>query len=64
MELTLSDEEREFLLKILEQRDQELSGEIAHTDHREFKEGLRRDKKFLESLVYRLRETAVLAPHV
>ncbi len=59
MELTLSAEEQEFLLSILEQRDRELLGEIAHTDRREFKQGLRRDEKLLESLVCRLRGTAV-----
>lgn len=59
MELTLSAEEQEFLLSILERRNRELLREIAHTDHREFKQGLRRDEKLLDSLVCRLRETAV-----
>ncbi|HVT99344.1 MAG TPA: hypothetical protein VHE33_17710 [Acidobacteriaceae bacterium] len=59
MELTLSVEEHEFLLKTLEQRHRELLREIAHTDHREFKHGLRMDEKLLDSLVDRLRRTAV-----
>lgn len=59
MELTLNAEEQEFLLNILEQRERELLREIAHTDHREFKQGLRRDEKLLDSLVCRLQETAV-----
>ena len=59
MELVLSDEEQEFLAKILEERHRELLEEIAHTDRRDFKEGLRRNEKVLESLVYRLRGAAV-----
>ena len=59
MELTLSDEEQEFLIKILERCHRELLYEIAHTDHREFKTGLLKDEKLLDSLVSRLRETAV-----
>ena len=59
MELTLSDEEQDFLLNILEQRHRELLIEIAHTDSREFKQGLRINEKLLDSLVCRLRGTAV-----
>ena len=59
MELTLSNEEQEFLLTMMEQRQRELWEEIAHTDRREFKEGLRRNEKLLESLVDRLRGAAV-----
>lgn len=60
MELTLSAEEQEFLLNTLEQRQRELLKEIRHTDHREFRQELRRDEKILDSLICRLRETAVL----
>ncbi len=63
MELTLSAEEQEFLSNILEQRHRELLREIAHTDHREFKEGLRRDERLLESLAGRVRGTAVQELH-
>jgi len=59
MELTLSAEEQEFLSNILEQCHRELLNEIAHTDHRAFKQGLLKDEKLLDSLICRLRETAV-----
>lgn len=59
MELTLSAEEQELLLNILEQHHRELLKEIAHTDHHEFKQGLRRNEKLLDSLVSRLRGAAV-----
>lgn len=55
MELILTAEEQELLLSILEQRHQELLKEIWHTDHREFKELLRRHEKLLESMLSRLR---------
>lgn len=64
MELTLSAEEQKLLLNILEQYHQELFNEIAHTDHREFKQGLLKNEKLLESLVGRLRESAVQELHV
>lgn len=59
MELTLSTQEQEFLTKTLEHCHRELLNEIAHTDHREFKLALREDEKLLDSLVCRLRGTAV-----
>lgn len=59
MELKISDDEHDFLLNVLEQHQRELLNEIAHTDSREFKQGLRRDEKLLDSLVGRLRGTAV-----
>jgi hypothetical protein len=59
MELTLSVEEQELLSNILERFHRELLNEIAHTDNREFKQGLRKDEKLLESLIGRLRGTAV-----
>lgn len=59
MELILSDEEQEFLAKTLEERHRVLLEEIAHTDRRDFKEGLRRNEKLLGSLVDRLRGAAV-----
>lgn len=59
MELKLSDEEQEFLFHILEQCHRELLEEIAHTERREFKEALRKNEKLLDSLVCRLRGTAV-----
>lgn len=59
MNLTLSAEEQEFLARTLEHCHRELLNEIAHTDHREFKQGLLKDEKLLDSLVCRLRGTAV-----
>jgi hypothetical protein len=59
MELTLGTEEQELLVKILERYHQVLLNEIAHTDRREFKQGLLEDKKLLESLVGRLQGTGV-----
>lgn len=58
MELILNAEEQELLLSILEQRHQELLKEIWHTDHREFKELLRRQEKLLESMLSRLQREA------
>ena len=55
MELILNTEEQELLLRILEQRHRELLKEIAHTDHHEFKQGLRKNEKLLDSMVSRLR---------
>jgi len=59
MELLLTTEERELLLTILEKRHQEMLKEIAHTDHREFKQGLRRNERLLDSMLCRLRAPAV-----
>ncbi len=59
MELTLNTEEKELLLAILEQCHQELLKEIAHTDRRDFKQGLRKDEKLLDSVLSRLRGVAV-----
>ncbi len=59
MEFTLNTEEKELLLAILEQRHQELLKEIAHTDRRDFKQGLRKDEKLLDSVLSRLRGVAV-----
>jgi len=38
--------------------------EIAHTDHREFKQGLRKNERLLDSLLSRLRGAAVQDLHV
>jgi len=55
MELTLTVEEWELLLEILDERHSALMREISHTDHREFKVALRKREKVLESVVNRLR---------
>lgn len=59
MELTLNTEEQVLLSNILERSHRELLNEIAHTDHREFKQGLIKDEKLLGDLLSRLRATAV-----
>jgi len=64
MELTLNTEEQELLLSILDRRHRELVNEIVHTDHREFKQELRKDERLLDSLLSRLRGAAVLDMHV
>lgn len=59
MVLTLSEEEHDYLLRILEQFHLELFNEIAHTDYREFRQGLLKNEKLLENLIFRLQETTV-----
>jgi hypothetical protein len=59
MELELNAEEQELLIQILEQRHLELQKEIPHTDHREFKQVLRKNEKLIESMLNRLRTSAV-----
>jgi hypothetical protein len=44
---------------ILERRHRELQQEISHTDHHEFKQGLRKNEKLLESILSRLRGATV-----
>ncbi len=61
MELTLNTEEQELLVSVLEQRHRELLKEIAHTDRREFKQGLRKDEKLLDVLLSRMHGAAKAA---
>jgi hypothetical protein len=51
--LVLSDEERELLFDILEERQRTLLCEIAHTDHHDFKVALQKKEQLLESLLSR-----------
>jgi len=53
MTLTLSDEERELLSEILEERHEALLREIWHTDHRDFKLSLQKKEKILDALLSR-----------
>ncbi|HXY48293.1 MAG TPA: hypothetical protein VEI01_02500 [Terriglobales bacterium] len=55
MELILTAEEQELLVRILEHRHRELQKEISHTDHREFKVVLHRNEEMVESILTRLR---------
>ena len=58
MELTLSAEEHDLLLCVLEQRHQELLKEIWHTHHGNYRVVLREKEKLLESILSRLRVPA------
>ena len=58
MELILTEEERDLLLTIMEQRYRVIQIEIAHTDHHEFKALLRRREELLESILNRLQTPA------
>jgi hypothetical protein len=60
MELTLSAQEQQLLEAVLEARYRVLQKEIAHTDHREFKQTLRDNEKIIESILARIR-TAPMA---
>jgi hypothetical protein len=53
-ELALSEEERELILDILEERHRTLLVEISHTDHHDFKVVLRKNAEMLESVLSRL----------
>jgi hypothetical protein len=52
--LSLSDEERELLLEILEEHHRRLLLEITHTDHQHFKVVLRKKAQVLESVLGRI----------
>jgi len=51
--LTLSDEEREFLFDILEERQRMLLREIDHAAHHDFKAALKKKERLLESMMDR-----------
>jgi hypothetical protein len=55
MQLTLSTEEHDLLVNLLEQRHRQLLNEIWHTDNRGFKELLRKQEKLLDNMLQRLR---------
>ena len=59
MQLTLSTDEHDLLMNILEQRHRDLMKEIWHTDNREFKELLRKQEKLLDMMLHRLRMPVV-----
>ncbi len=54
MELMLNAEEQELLIGILERRRRELAKEIPHTDHRDFKDMLRKNEGLIDSILQRL----------
>lgn len=59
MEITLTPEEAELLLSVVEHRHREILKELWHTHHGEFKNSLRKSEKLLESIMNRLQEAAV-----
>jgi tRNA G26 N,N-dimethylase Trm1 len=54
MELRLTLDERQLLAEILRQHQRELSLEISHTDHHEFKTRLRARAQMLEEVLEKL----------
>lgn len=63
MELILTYDEVELLNAILKQRRCEMLKEIAHTDHHEFRNTLRKGEQMLESILGRLRAASVHEIH-
>ncbi len=63
MQVTLSAQEHDLILRILEQHHQALLKEIWRTDKREFKTALQGDEKQLEGILERLRGAAVAETH-
>jgi hypothetical protein len=57
MELTLSSNERELLLEILEEHHRELLREISRAEHHEFKSALQSKAKLLERMLEKLKAT-------
>ena len=55
MTLDITNEERDYLLEILEARREELLHELHHTDTLDFKEMLKRKVELVEGLRSRLR---------
>lgn len=55
MELTLSYEERELLIELLEERHRQLLREISHTHHHEFRVTLKKHEQVLEGVIGKLR---------
>jgi len=51
--LTLSEEEKELVQEVLEERHRTLLMEISHTDHHHFKVALRKKAELLESVLNR-----------
>ncbi len=52
--LMLSEEERELIQQVLEERHRTLLMEISHTDHQHFKLVLRKKAELLESVLNRM----------
>lgn len=61
MQITLSSEEQQLLMAVLEERHRELLREISYTDHHEFKIVLQKNAELLESVVIKLKESPLAA---
>ncbi len=59
MELLLTDDERELLVQVLEERQTHFLHEIAKTDHHHFKQALKKRCETLEKLLEKLQAHAV-----
>ncbi len=55
MEVTLTNEEKELLVEILQERRDTFLREISRADNRDFKDLLRRKERLLEGLLSRVR---------
>lgn len=61
MELQFTDEERELLLEILQERHKNLIHEIVRTDHRDFKHKLQNPCTKIEGILKKVRAEHVAA---
>ena len=57
IQITVSEEERELLIRLLEQERSDLNPEIHHTDTSEVRDQLNRRKEMVEKLLHRLVRT-------
>ena len=62
MQLTLTPQEHDAIVRILERHHQALLKEIWHTDKREFKAALQADEKQLEAILEKLRGVVIVEP--
>jgi hypothetical protein len=64
MEIIVSQEERSYLVELLESTLQDLRQEVHRTDSFEFKEMLHEKEKMLVGLIERLRKITSVPSHV
>lgn len=55
MDISVSSEERELLLEVLEERQRVMLREISRARHHDFRDTLKRSETLLEGLIIRLR---------
>lgn len=61
-DLNLTDDEREFLIRLLENDLSDLRMEIVDTDNMKFKQMLRENKALLTSIIEKLKKVPETAP--